>query len=162
MTEHVSHLPFSLDALMAEAKRRMRKRRVLIAAAVVLLVGGGAAAAGVVLTSSGSVQSVSGSCAGWTGYYAYAVPAQPGHPAAAGSGPTSWGWIPRKHALSVGDRFRMGVHGRLWQVNGIAAMPGVESVCRPFGIIGWPMPGQHVSGNTSMVLGGRLVLQPVR
>jgi hypothetical protein len=43
MTGRVSHLPFPLDALMAEAKRRMRRRRVLIAAVVVLLVGAGAA-----------------------------------------------------------------------------------------------------------------------
>jgi hypothetical protein len=162
MTEHVSHLPFSLDALMAEAKRRMRKRRVLIAAVVVLIVGGGAAGAGVVLTSSSPVPSVSGACGGWTGYYAYAVPQDMIHPSAAGSSATSWGWIPRKHALSVGERFRPGPHGRLWQVNGIKAMPGVEAVCRPFGIVGWPQAGQHVSGGTSMVLGGRLILQPVR
>ncbi len=161
MTEHVSHRPFSLDALMAEAKRRMRRRRVLIAAVAVLLVGGGAAGAGVVLTSSSPVQSVSGACAGWTGYYAYAVPQDMTHPAAAGSGATSWGWIPRNHALAVGDRFSGSPHGRLWQVTGIAAMPGVGPVCRPFGINGWPRPGQHVSGNTSMVLGGRLILQPV-
>jgi hypothetical protein len=161
MTVQVPRLPFALDPLMAEAKRRMRKRRVLIAA-VAVLIGGGAAGAGVALTSSGPVQSVSGACGRWTGYYAYAVPQDMTHPAAAGSGATSWAWIPRKHALRVGDRFRLGPHQRLWQVTGIAAMPGVEPVCRPFGIYGWPMPGQHVSGNTSMVLGGRLVLQPVR
>ncbi len=160
MTAHAPRLSFSLDLLMAEAKRRMRKRRVLIVVLAVLI-GAGAAGAGVALTSSSAVQSVSGACGGWTGYYAYAVPQDMIHPSPAGSGATSWGWIPRKHALSVGDRFRPGPHGRLWQVNGIKAMPGVEPVCRPFGINGWPQAGQHVSGNTSMVLGGRLVLQPV-
>ena len=160
MTVHAPRMPFSLDLLMAEAKRRMRKRRVLIAVLAVVI-GGGAAGAGVALTSSSAVQSVSGACGAWTGYYAYAVPQDMTHPAGAGSGPTSWGWIPRRHALSVGDRFRLGPHGRLWQVDGIKAMPGVEAVCRPFGIIGWPQAGQHVPGNTSMVLGGRLVLQPV-
>jgi hypothetical protein len=160
MTAHLPRLPFTLDPLMAEAKRRMRKRRLLVAVLAVLAVGG-AASAGVILISSSPVQSVSGACGAWTGYYAYAVPQDLRHPAAAGSGATSWGWIPRKHALKVGERFRLGPHGRLWQVNGITAMPGVESVCRPFGINGWPLPGQHVSGNTSMVLGGRLVLQPV-
>jgi hypothetical protein len=159
MTLPIPRLPLSLDPLMVEAKRRMRKRRVLVAALAVLI-GGGAASAGVVLTSSSPVQAVSGACGAWTGYYAYAVPQDLRHPAAAGSGSTSWGWIPRKHALTVGEQFRIGPHGRLWQVNGITAMPGVEPVCRPFAISGWPLPGQRVSGNTSMVLGGRLVLQP--
>src|SRR5881392_1977784 len=84
MTAHLARLPLSLNPLMAEAKRRMRKRRVLIAALAVLI-GGGAAAAGVVLTSSSPVQSVSGACGTWTGYYAYAVPQDLRHPAAAGS-----------------------------------------------------------------------------
>lgn len=151
MTVHVPGLPFSLDPLMAEAKRRMRKRRVHIAVLVVLI-GGGASGAGVALTSSSPVRSVSGACGGWTGYYAYAVPAQPGHPAAAGSPATSWGWIPRRHAVEVGDQIRFGPHGHLWQVTGITAMPGVEAVCRPFGILGW-------NGSGSMVLGGRLILR---
>jgi hypothetical protein len=159
MTAHVPGLPFSLDPLMAEAKRRMRKRRMLIALLAVLI-GAGAAGAGAVLISSSPVQSVSGACGGWAGYYAYAVPQDMRHPAAAGSGATSWGWIPRKHTLAVGDRFRLGPHGRLWQVTGVKAMPGVEPVCRPFAILGWPPVGQDVPGNTSMVLGGRLVLQP--
>jgi hypothetical protein len=43
MTAHVPRLPFSLDLLIAEAKRRMRRRRLLIAVvAIVLLLGGGA------------------------------------------------------------------------------------------------------------------------
>ncbi len=160
MTVDVPRLPFALDPLMAEAKRRMRKRRVLIAVLAVLI-GGGAAGAGVALLSSSPVQSVSGACGAWTGYYAYAVPSDMRHPAAADSGATSWGWIPRRHALRAGDRIRLSSHGRLWQVDGITAMPGVEPMCRPFAIIGWPLIGQHVSGNTSMVLGGRLLLHPV-
>jgi len=33
-------------------------------------------------------------------------------------------------------------------------MPGVEPLCRPFGIVGW-------NGTGSMILGGRLVLRTV-
>jgi hypothetical protein len=40
-------------------------------------------------------------------------------------------------------------------------MPGVEPIGRPFGILGWPMEGRHVSGNTSLTMCGRLVLRPV-
>ena len=47
MTASVSQLPFSLDPLMAEAKRRMHRRRVLVA--VVLLLAA-AAATGISLT----------------------------------------------------------------------------------------------------------------
>jgi len=42
MTSHVPRLPFSLDPLIAEAKRRMRRRRLLIAAAVVAIAAGSA------------------------------------------------------------------------------------------------------------------------
>jgi hypothetical protein len=82
MSAHLPRLWFSLDPLMAEAKRRMRKRRVLIAVLAVLICGG-AASAGVVLISSSPVQSVPGACGAWTGYYAYAVPQDLRHPAAA-------------------------------------------------------------------------------
>ena len=40
MTAHVPRLPFSLDPLMAEAKRRARQRRFLVALLVLLIVGG--------------------------------------------------------------------------------------------------------------------------
>jgi hypothetical protein len=40
MLAHESRLPFSLDPLMKEAKRRMRKRRVLVAALAVALAAG--------------------------------------------------------------------------------------------------------------------------
>ena len=40
MTQHVWRLPFELDPLIAEAKRRMRKRRALAAVLAVVLVGG--------------------------------------------------------------------------------------------------------------------------
>ncbi|HJU36796.1 MAG TPA: hypothetical protein VJ716_05190 [Gaiellaceae bacterium] len=40
MTVHVPRLPFSLDPLIAEAKRRMRRRRLLIAAAIVAVAAG--------------------------------------------------------------------------------------------------------------------------
>jgi len=39
MTVRASRLPFSLDPLMAEAKRRARQRRVVVAFGVVLLAG---------------------------------------------------------------------------------------------------------------------------
>jgi hypothetical protein len=44
MTAHVPRLPFSLDPLMAEAKRRMRRRRLLGPVVIVMLVGGVAGA----------------------------------------------------------------------------------------------------------------------
>jgi hypothetical protein len=50
MTLHARHLPFSLDPLMEEAKRRMRKRRFLIAA-IVLLIAAIAAGAALALRS---------------------------------------------------------------------------------------------------------------
>jgi hypothetical protein len=50
MTVNTLRLPFSLDPLMAEAKRRMRQRRLLVAALVVALA---AAAAGTTLTLRG-------------------------------------------------------------------------------------------------------------
>jgi hypothetical protein len=55
----------------------------------------------------------------------------------------------------------MRLDGRLWQVTEIAAMPGVEPVGRPFYILSWPMPGQHLPGNTSLTMCGRLVFRPV-
>lgn len=44
MTIHVPGLPFSLDPLMAEAKRRMKRRRLLVGVLIVVLAGGGAGA----------------------------------------------------------------------------------------------------------------------
>ena len=149
--------------LVAEAKRRMRRRRVLVVVLAVLLAGGVAGAA-VALTSSSSVQPAAvfqpaAACPITGGYYAYALPQDPAHPPAAGDVATSWGWEPFKHQVKVGDRMR--VDGRLWQIAGIAAMPGVGAVGRPFYINGWPLPGQHISGNTSLTLCGRLVFRPV-
>src|SRR5438874_8122231 len=42
MTVRVPHLPFSLDPLMAEAKRRARLRRLLVALVAVVVVAAGA------------------------------------------------------------------------------------------------------------------------
>jgi hypothetical protein len=138
----------------------MRKRRLLILALAVLI-GGGAAGAAVALRPSSAVRAAS-VCRGWTHYYAYAVPQDPAHAPAAGSGATNWMWTPRRHPVKVGDRMR--VRGQLWQVTEIAAMSGAEPVCRPFGIVGWPpvnVSGQQkLYGNTSMILGGRLILRP--
>jgi hypothetical protein len=135
----------------------MRKRRVLVAFLALLVVGGSVGAA-TVLTSPSAVQ-LAGPCPVTGGYYAYAVPQDPAHPPAAGAGATSWAWTPRKHQIKVGDRMRE--NGRLWRVTGIAAMPGVEPVGRPFSIISWPVPGSHISGNTSLTMCGRLIFRPV-
>jgi hypothetical protein len=51
----------------------------------------------------------------------------------------------------------MRLHGGLWQVTEIAAMPGVEPVGRPFGILGWQPP----TANASLTMCGRLVFRPV-
>jgi hypothetical protein len=51
MTLHVTRLPFSLDPLIAEAKRRMRRRRSLLAVLGLFIIGG--AVAGAVLGHSG-------------------------------------------------------------------------------------------------------------
>lgn len=45
MTEHASRLPFSLDPLIAEAKRRMRRRRLLRVIAAISLAAAGVGAA---------------------------------------------------------------------------------------------------------------------
>jgi hypothetical protein len=153
MTVHVNGLRFSLHPLMAEARRRMVKRRALVAVFAVLTAGGVAGAA-LALTSSSAVQPA-GPCPVTGGYYAYAVPDDPAHPPAAGSGATSWGWTPRERQIKVGNWLRE--DGRLWRVTEIAAMPGVESVGRPFGILGWQPP----SPTTSLTMCGRLVFQPV-
>lgn len=161
-------LAFALGLAIAGAKRVGREHPILIAT-FVALVGGGAAGATVVLNSAAGVQPAA-ACPITTGYYAYAAPQDPAHPPAAGSGPTSWGWTPRKHQVKVGDRMRL--NGRLWQVTEIAAMPGVERVGRPFGIIGWPgirsrrvsgklVPVRRASGNTSLTMCGRLVFRAV-
>ena len=75
MLSHVPRLPFSLDPLIAEAKRRMRRRR-LLGAALVLALAGVAAAATFALrgasgpsqgSATGSFSNVSFSApAGWT------------------------------------------------------------------------------------------------
>jgi hypothetical protein len=46
----------------------------------------------------------------------------------------------------------------MWKVTGIVTMPGVEPVCRPFGIIGLGINSAFKKG---LVMAGRLVLQPV-
>jgi hypothetical protein len=164
---HAWHFRFSLRPVITWATRRATQHPVLVAAAV-LVVGGGAAGAAVGLNSSSAVQPAGG-CPVTGGYYAYAVPQDPAHPPAAGSGPTSWGWTPRNHQVRVGDRMRL--NGRLWRVTEIASMPGVEPVGRRFAIIGWPgirlhrvsgklVPVPTATGNTSLTMCGRLVFRP--
>lgn len=156
---HVSRLRFRLRPVIARARRVVGQHPVLVAAAVVVVWGGGVAGAVVALNSPSDVHPAV-ACPVTGGYYAYAVPDDPAHPPAAGSGPTAWGWTPRKHQVKLGDRMRL--NGRLWQVAEIAAMPGVEPVGRPFAILGWPHPlQQRVSGNRSLTMCGRLVFRPV-
>lgn len=57
MTVHVPRLPFSLDPLMAEARRRARQRRVLVASAAVAVAATGAGI-GLELRAPGSVTPV--------------------------------------------------------------------------------------------------------
>ena len=120
------------------------------------------------LNSVSDVQ-LAGPCPATGGYYAYAIPQNPANPPADASGPASWGWTPRKHQVKVGDRMRL--NGQLWQVTGIAAMPGVEPIGRPFAIIGWPMPRmrrvsgklvpvRRAPGNYSLAMCGRLIFRP--
>jgi hypothetical protein len=61
MTAHLPRLPFGLDPLMAETKRRMRRRRVLILILVVVI-GGGAASAAMILNSSNPTTAVGSEC----------------------------------------------------------------------------------------------------
>jgi hypothetical protein len=58
MTVRVPRLPFSLDPLMAEAKRRMRRRRAWMAASLILI--GGIAAAVASMATSGGPGSTGG------------------------------------------------------------------------------------------------------
>ena len=150
--------PLALGPLIDGAKRAARQHPVLVAAAVVVLCVGGVAG-GVVALNSGSVVRPAAACpAPGPPYYAYAVPPDPAHPPAAGSGATSWGWQPHIHPLKVGNWVR-GMDRHVWKVTGIVTMPGVEPVCRPFSIIG--LGSSNSPFNKGLVMAGRLVLQPV-
>jgi hypothetical protein len=148
MMTHVHRPPFSLDPLMAEAKRRMRKRRVLVAILVVLC--GGAAGAAVALTSSSGFRTAA-VCTGASAYV-YEVPSYPAQtptaPAWPPGGNDYWGWMFRHHPLTVGDQLR--VNGSQWQVTAIAALP---HACQAFFNEGL---GPLNSGS----LAGRLSLRP--
>jgi hypothetical protein len=160
VTAHAHRLPFSLDPLMAEAKRRMRKRRVLILVLAVLVVGSGAAGAAVSLSQSNGFRAAT-ACPGATSYV-YAVPSYPAQPAPAPAWPPPqgnyWGWMPRPHALVVGNWVRADTGG-LWRITAIAALP---NDCQ-FMAISPPattgtLPTWLLGGSVS----GSLVLQPVR
>ena len=64
MTTHLPRLPFALDPLMAEAKRRARQRRFLIAVVVLALIGGAAGAAAVFRSPGGPMSSLPAALAG--------------------------------------------------------------------------------------------------
>jgi hypothetical protein len=149
-----------LAPLMARVERAVvRQHRLLIAAAVPVLLGGGVAAGVVAFNAVSNVRPAAACPAPGPPYYAYAVPSDPAHPPAAGSGPTSWGWQPHIHPLTAGTWVR-GDGGHMWKVTGIVTMPGVEAVCRPFAIIG--LGSAHSPFNKGLVMAGRLVLQPIR
>jgi hypothetical protein len=59
MTARALHLPFGLDPLMAEAKRRARQRRLLVAVVAMVLLGGGAAGAAFALRSANGLTPAS-------------------------------------------------------------------------------------------------------
>src|ERR1700748_3835658 len=126
---HPRRLTVAPGRVIAGAKRAARQHPVLIAAAVVVVWGGGVAGGVLALNSLNDV-APAGACHVNGGYYTYAVPDDPANPPAAWSSAPSWGWTPRKHQVKVGDRMRL--NGRMWKVTGIAAMPGVEPVGRPF------------------------------
>jgi hypothetical protein len=160
MTAHAHRLPLALDPLMAEAKRRMRKRRVLILVVLAVLVGGGAAGAAVSLSPSNGFRAAA-ACPGATSYV-YAVPSYPAQPAPAPAWPPSqgsyWGWMPRSHALVVGNWVRVDTGG-LWRITAIAALPNdcqIMNMSRPFTTR--TLPAWQLSGSVS----GSLILQPVR
>jgi hypothetical protein len=149
MTAHIYRLPFSLDPLMAEAKRRMRKRRVLLAILAVLIIGGAAGAA-VALTSSSGFHTAA-VCTGASAYV-YEVPSYPAQtptaPAWPPGGNDYWGWMFRYHSLKVGDQLL--VNGSQWQVTAIAALP---HACQPFF-------NQGLGPLNEGSLAGRLILRP--
>jgi len=150
--------PLALGAVIGGAKRAAKQHPVLIAAAVVVLCGGGVAGGIVALNAVSAVQAAAACPAPGPPYYAYAVPPDPAHPPAAGSGASSWGWQPHIHPLKVGNWVR-GMDGHPWKVTGIVTMPGVEPVCRPFGIIG--LGSANSPFHKGLVMAGRLVLRPV-
>jgi hypothetical protein len=83
----------------------------------------------------------------------YAVASDPANPSSNPAWPpggnNDWGWMYRRHALAVGDRIHLSVSGPLWRVTGIAALP---SDCKPF----------LTQSGPGGLLGGKLILQPVR
>lgn len=154
MTAYVPRLPFSLDPLMAEAKRRMRKRRVLILVSAVVI-GGGAAGTTLALSQSSGFRAAA-PCPGATSYV-YAVPSYPTKPPPAPAWPppqgSYWGWMPRSHALQVGNWVRVDTGG-LWRITAIGALPNDCQFMTFVGGIGRRLVGGSVSGS--------LTLQPVR
>jgi hypothetical protein len=156
MTVHAPRLPFSLDPLMAEAKRRMCKRRVLILVSAVLL-GGGSAGATVALSQSNGFKAAA-ACPGASAYV-YAVPSYPGQapPAPAwppGQGGDYWEWMALWHPLKVGNWVRVRWHGQAWRVTAIAATPGD---CKFMALGGLGGRSRPIGGSVA----GRLILQPV-
>ena len=162
-TDHTVEAPHprqrsALGAVIDGAKRAAKQHPILIAAAVVVLCGGGVAGGIVAFNSGSAVQTAAACPTPGPPYYAYAVPPDPAHPPAAGSGPTSWGWQPHIRPLKVGNWVR-GMDRHVWKVTGIVTMPGVEPVCRPFSIVG--LSSANSPFNKGLVMAGRLVLRPV-
>jgi hypothetical protein len=138
----------------------MRKRRVLILV-LALLMGGAVAGATVALSDSNGFQPAA-ACPGASSYV-YAVPSYPAQapPAPAwppGQGGNYWGWMPRPHALKVGNWIRLNAHGQAWRVTAIAALAGD---CKFMGLsppVASGIPAWRLGGS----VGGRLILGPVR
>lgn len=135
MTVHIPRLPFALDPLMAEAKRRARQRRLLIAVFLLALIGG---AAGASLALRGPSQRVVGGRAktassslgsGELAAYAYLIPSNPAAPRAG-----QWATRVSETKIRVGDRVP-GPLGGLWKVVAVepTAQDGQQAAVR-----GWP------------------------
>jgi hypothetical protein len=154
--KHPARLRFA--PVIAGDKRALRQHPLLIGIALVVICGGGVAGGVLALNSVSDVQAAAACPAPGPPYYAYAIPPDPAHPPAAGSGATSWGWQPHLRPLKVGNWVK-GMDGHKWKVTGVVTMPGVEPVCRPFGIVG--LGSVNSPFGKGLVMAGRLVLQPV-
>ena len=160
VARHHARLRISPGSVVAGARRAVREHRVLAAAAVVVLCGCGVAGGVVALNSSSAFQSAA-PCPGATSYV-YAVPSYPARPAPAPAWPPPqgnyWGWMPRPHALEVGNWVRVDTGG-LWKITAIAALPNdCQSMALSPPVTTATLPAWRLGGSVS----GSLVLQPVR
>jgi hypothetical protein len=166
MTAHVPRLPFPLDPLIAEAKRRMRRRR-LLGAVLILALAGGVTGATFALRGSGAQPpsravstnaqppSRTAPANAPSSAYAYLVPANP-------AAPKSGQWATRvsEQKIQVGDRVP-GPLGGVWEV---AAVKPTATDGQRAAIRGWPPLTSAMARHPNRkwpnpVWAGRLVLR---